>query len=76
MALTNFMHALQCADCLISWNGLDMMNKGFNQMMRKAYDKGWITTKKSRYDGGDGVERAYCPNCAHKHTEDRFEYCV
>ena len=75
MALTNFMHALQCADCLRSWSGLDMNEKGFYQMMREAYAKGWITCKRSRYDGGDGEERAYCPYCASRHKEDRFEYC-
>ena len=44
-------------------------------MMREAYAKGWVTCKKSRYDGGDGEERAYCPYCASRHKEDRFEYC-
>lgn len=76
MALTNFMHALQCSDCLRSWKDLDMWHKTFPDMMREAYAKGWVTCKKSRYDGGDGKERAYCPNCASKHKENRFKYCV
>lgn len=74
MALTNFMHALQCSQCLRSWHGLDMMDKGFRTMMREAYAKGWVTTYKSRYDGGDGEERAYCPYCAPNHRENRFTY--
>lgn len=53
-----------------------MQNKGFNQMMREAYAKGWVTTCRSRYNGGDGQQRAYCPNCASRHKEDRFEFCL
>lgn len=76
MALTNSMHALYCSHCCRSYAGLDMMDKGFRTMMREAYAKGWVTCCKSRNDGGDGMERAYCPNCADKHKENRFEFCL
>ena len=75
MGLINFMYNLQCADCLRSYHGLNLYEKTFPQMMREAYAKGWVTTCKSRYDGGDGIERAYCPYCAYKHKENRFTYC-
>lgn len=51
-----------------------MMDKGFRTMMREAYAKGWVTTYKSRYDGGDGEDHAYCPYCAPNHRENRFTY--
>lgn len=74
MGLINFMYALQCAECFESWSGLDLNTKTFPEMMKEAYSKGWVTTYKSRYDGGDGEERAYCPYCASNHRENRFTY--
>lgn len=76
MALINFMHHLYCSQCGISWPELSTWDKGFSQVMREAYAKGWVTCKKSRYDGGDGEERAYCPYCAGEHRENRFKYCL
>lgn len=75
MALTNFMLSLQCKDCGRSFHGLNLYEKTFPQMMKEAYSKGWVTTCKSRYDGGDGEQRAYCPDCASKHKENRFTFC-
>ena len=76
MALFNCMHTLYCSGCARSYPSLSMMDRGFNAVMREAYAKGWVTTKVSRYDGGDGKEYAYCPDCAPRHKENRFEYCL
>ncbi len=76
MALFNFAHNLYCSDCIRSFPEYSTWDRGFATVMRDAYAHGWVTCKKSRYDGGDGNEYAYCPSCASKHKENRFEYCV
>lgn len=75
MALFNCMESLFCSECLQS-SGMSLWDMSRRALLREAYAKGWVTTKKSRYDGGDGEERAYCPYCAPNHKENRFTYVL
>ena len=75
MAIINFAHYVFCSSCGRSWGSLSTWDRGFNEVIREAYAKGWVTCCKSRYDGGDGEHRAYCPSCAPQHKENRFAYC-
>ena len=65
---------IHCNGCAWCDGSLSLQDRPFPVVMREAYAKGWVTTCKSQYDGGDGKVRAYCPECASNHKENRFKY--
>ena len=77
MEIFNDWGYLRCSHCWRSFPSLSISgHRSFDEVMKEAYDKGWVTVSRSGYDGGDGKHRAYCPNCADKHKEYRFRYCL
>ena len=67
---------LHCCGCGWCDQSLDIMgNRGFNEVMKEAYAKGWSTAHPSAHDSRT---IALCPECTAEglYRQYRFTYCV